>query len=241
MPYTAFNRRDRSLMTLPGWGRKVLLLAIKGGGGCYWGAALLRMRGGRCYWGAVIEGWHCSGGLFIDGLHCSEGAVIKGLHCSGGGGGGGGGCSSKSLCYIIFWHKRSFKCHCNTIKKGGCYWRVALLRGAVIDGFHCSEKAVIEVLHCAGGWGRLLLTGSIAQGVAVIEGLYCSREEAVIEGWHCSGRGEGGGRYWRVALLRGRLLLRGCIAQGGGCNWGMALLVVSKWVKCLFYFTFRPV
>ena len=28
MPYTASNRRNRSLMTLPGWGRKVLLLAI---------------------------------------------------------------------------------------------------------------------------------------------------------------------------------------------------------------------
>ena len=28
MPNTAFNRRNRSLMTLPGWGRKVLPLAI---------------------------------------------------------------------------------------------------------------------------------------------------------------------------------------------------------------------
>ena len=28
MPYTAFNKQIRSLMTLPGWGRKVLLLAI---------------------------------------------------------------------------------------------------------------------------------------------------------------------------------------------------------------------
>ena len=28
MPYTASNRRNRSLMTLPRWGRKVLLLAI---------------------------------------------------------------------------------------------------------------------------------------------------------------------------------------------------------------------
>ena len=28
MPYRAFNRRNRSLMTFPGWGRKVLLLAI---------------------------------------------------------------------------------------------------------------------------------------------------------------------------------------------------------------------
>ena len=28
MPYTACNRRNRSLKTLPGWGRQVLLLAI---------------------------------------------------------------------------------------------------------------------------------------------------------------------------------------------------------------------
>ena len=28
MPYTASNRRNRSLMNLPGWGQKVLLLAI---------------------------------------------------------------------------------------------------------------------------------------------------------------------------------------------------------------------
>ena len=28
MPYTASNRRNRSLMILPGWGQKVLLLAI---------------------------------------------------------------------------------------------------------------------------------------------------------------------------------------------------------------------